>query len=95
MGPIAKLETSCGLKNNKGFLKEEYELTYNAINKVLKKQGPWGRELDDVRKNFEWQFEEVTAIRSAQNKNRLYEEMKVFMKEFELKKVRVNFMFIF
>ena len=74
------------LKNNKGFLKEEYELTYNAINKVLKKQGPWGRELDDVRKNFEWQFEEVTAIRSAQNKNRLYEEMKVFMKEFELKK---------
>jgi hypothetical protein len=74
------------LKNNKGFLKEEYEITYNALNKVIKKQGPWGRVLDKVRKSFEWQFEEATAIRSAQNKDKLYEEIKIFMKDFELKK---------
>ena len=74
------------LKNNNGFLKEEYQLTYNALNKVIKKQGPWGRVLDNVRKSFEWQFEEATAIRSAQNKNKLYKEIKIFMKDFGLKK---------
>lgn len=75
------------VKSNEGsFLKEEFDLTYDALNKVLIKEGPWGRVLDNVRKNFAWRFEEVTAIRSAENKDRLYEEIKPFLEEFGLEK---------
>ena len=73
------------IKSSKNsFLKEEFDLTYDALNKVLIKEGPWGRILDNVRKNFAWRFEEVTAIRSAENKDRLYKEITPFLKEFGL-----------
>ena len=75
------------IKSNKdSFLKEEFDLTYKALNKVLIKQGPWGRVLDNVRKNFSWRFEEITAIRSAENKQRLYKEVTPFLEKFELEK---------
>ena len=61
-------------------------MTYEALNKVLIKEGPWGRVRDNVRKNFSWRFEEVTAIRSAENKERLYDEVTPFLEEFDLEK---------
>ena len=72
--------------NKSKFLKKEYSETYNSIVLVLECKGPWGRAIDSVRKNFSWDFEEATAIEIINNEDIFYNEIKDFMKIFNLQK---------
>ena len=59
--------------------RELKETIFNLENTLAAKQ-PWGRILNDVRKNFAWDFEEATAINVCKNKNVFYLEIKEFLK---------------
>jgi hypothetical protein len=72
--------------NNSKFLKEEYLATYKSVGLVLECKGPWGRTINSVRKNFSWDFEEATAIEIIKNEDTFYNEIKDFMKIFNLQK---------
>ena len=66
------------------FLKKEFNATSDSISKVLNATGPWGRSVDEVRKNFAWDFEEATAINIVRKKKFFYSEIKVFLEKYNL-----------
>ena len=73
------------IKNRKnGFLFNEYKETYNDTEKATIKKGPWGRVLDHIRTNFAWKFEEGTVIKISENKNFFYNELKIFLNNYNL-----------
>jgi len=74
------------IKNNKGgFLKKEYDVTKNGIEEVFENESLWGRVLNDVKKNFHWEYEEATAIHISLNHKLFYEEIyKYLIDKYEL-----------
>ena len=68
------------------FLHKEYLNTVKAINKVLKCKGPWGRSVDQIRKDFAWDFEEATAINIVLNRDEFNKDIFKFMSSFGIKK---------
>ena len=79
------MDFSLNSKKSK-FLKDETKLTKQGIAKVLKSHSPWGRVIEKVRPNFSWDFEEATAIKIIKNKKIFYEEIKIFLAQYNLKK---------
>ena len=73
-------------KNSKRskFLKKETNITKKNISKVLNSLGPWGRVIKEIRPNFAWDFEEATAIQIVRNKKIFYQEIKYFLKRFNI-----------
>ena len=65
--------------DGEGFLASELELTKKSLQSVMKAEHPWGRVLNDIRKNFAWDFEEATSMRIVQNKISFQEEVKQFL----------------
>ena len=68
------------------FLHKEYQDTLKAVNKVLKCKGPWGRSVDQIRKNFAWDFEEATAINIILNREKFNKDIYKFHEFFWNKK---------
>jgi len=68
-------------RNPDSFLGKELKETIKAIEGIMAVEQPWGRILDDVKKNFAWDFEEATAIRIVQNKELFYSEIRDFINE--------------
>ena len=48
----------------------------DSLEGVMRCEAPWGRILKDVRENYAWDFEEATAMRINQNKDKFYSEIK-------------------
>ena len=63
----------------KGFLGSQYEKTEKALTGVLNATSPWGRVIDDIRKNFAWDFEEATVLEVMQNLDLFYSEIKHYI----------------
>ena len=76
--------------NKSKFLNKEYKETSKAIDKVLKCEGPWGRPVNKIRKNFAWDFEEATAINIILNKEEFNKDIYNFMSLFGVKKELLN-----
>ena len=74
------------IKNKKdGFLKKEYDVTKNGIEEVFENKSLWGRVLNDVKKNFYWEYEEATAIHISLNHKLFYDEIyKYLIDKYEL-----------
>ena len=53
-------------------------------------KGGLGRVVDDVRKNFAWDFEEATAINIIKNKDIFYNEIKFFLNKYSLDEKLTN-----
>ena len=68
------------------FLHKEYKETSEAIEKVLKCKGPWGRTVNPIRENFAWDFEEATAINIILNREEFNKDIYNFMSSFGIKK---------
>ena len=66
--------------NPDSFMGVELKETIKALEAIIKTESPWGRVLNDVKKNFAWDFEEATAIRIMQNKDQYYSEVWDFVK---------------
>ena len=66
--------------NPDSFMGIELKETIKALEAIIKAESPWGRVLNDVKKNFAWDFEEATAIRIMQNKDQYYSEVWDFVK---------------
>jgi len=66
------------------FLKNEVNETKKSLDIYMNCKGGLGRVVDDVRKNFAWDFEEATAINIIKNKDLFYNEIKFFIKKYEL-----------
>lgn len=73
-------------KNSKDskFLKKEINETKKSISSYFNCEGGAGRIVEDVRKNFAWDFEEATAININSNKEIFYSEIKIFLKKYNL-----------
>tara|TARA_R110001599_G_scaffold105759_4_gene266983 strand:- start:4446 stop:6377 length:1932 start_codon:yes stop_codon:yes gene_type:complete len=69
-------------KNPDSIVGKELIETTNSLEATLDTKHPWGRILNDVRKNFAWDFEEATAITIAKNKEKFYTEIKSFITSF-------------
>ena len=66
--------------NPNTFIGAELQETISSLEDTLAAKQPWGRILDDVRKNFAWDFEEATAINICKNKDLFYSEIENFLK---------------
>ena len=66
--------------NEDTFMGIELRETIKALEAIIKTESPWGRILNDVKKDFAWDFEEATAIRIMQNKDKFYSEVWDFVK---------------
>ena len=66
------------------FLKNELIETKKSLEIYLNCKGGLGRVVNDVRKNFAWDFEEATAINIINNKNLFYDEIKFFLEKYKL-----------
>ena len=62
--------------NPNSFIGSELKKTVDSLEGVMRCEAPWGRILEDVRKNYAWDFEEATAMRINQNKEQFYKEIK-------------------
>ena len=62
-------------KNPKSFIGSELKKTVDSLEGVMRCEAPWGRILEDVRENYAWDFEEATAMRINQNKDKFYSEI--------------------
>lgn len=63
------------------FVGQELQKTISNLDAVLDVKQPWGRIVEDVRKNFAWDFEEATAIECSKNKEQFYSEIQQFLLE--------------
>ena len=72
------------------FLKNEVNETKKSLEIYMNCKGGLGRVVDDVRKNFAWDFEEATAINIIKNKDLFYDEIKFFLKKYELDEKLTN-----
>ena len=63
------------------FVGQELQKTISNLDAVLEVKQPWGRIVEDVRKNFAWDFEEATAIECSKNKEQFYSEIQQFLLE--------------
>ena len=62
-----------------------------ALDDVLLCKAPWGRILEDVRKNYAWDFEEATAMRINQNKDDFYKEVfQVIRQNYDISEEIIN-----
>ena len=66
------------------FLKKEVEETLKSLSIFLSTKGPMGRVIDSVRPNFAWDYEEATAINIVQSRDKFYNEVKLFLKKYDL-----------
>ena len=62
-------------ENPDSFMGSELKEMRQTLDDVLLCKAPWGRILEDVRKNYAWDFEEATAMRINQNKDDFYKEV--------------------
>jgi len=72
------------------FLKNEVNETKKSLEIYMNCKGGLGRVVDDVRKNFAWDFEEATAINIIKNKDIFYNEIKFFLKKYNLDEKLTN-----
>ena len=72
------------------FLKNEVIETKKSLEIYMNCKGGLGRVVDDVRKNFAWDFEEATAINIIKNKDIFYNEIKFFLNKYSLDEKLTN-----
>ncbi|MDA7811680.1 radical SAM protein [Candidatus Pelagibacter sp.] len=72
------------------FLKNEVNETKKSLEIYMNCKGGLGRVVDDVRKNFAWDFEEATAINIIKNKDIFYNEIKFFLNKYSLDEKLTN-----
>jgi len=66
--------------NPNSFIGKELQETILSLEDTLAAKQPWGRILDDIKKNFAWDFEEATAINVCKDKDLFYSEVEKFLK---------------
>lgn len=69
------------INNPNTFIGNELKETADTLDKILDCKFPWGRIVEDVRENYAWDFEEATAMKINQNKEKFYEEVYKVIKE--------------
>tara|TARA_R110002074_G_scaffold251741_1_gene423282 strand:+ start:2787 stop:4784 length:1998 start_codon:yes stop_codon:yes gene_type:complete len=67
--------------NPDSFMGVELQHTIDALEGIIAVERPWGRVVDDVKKNFAWDFEEATVIKIMQNKSVFYAELWSYITE--------------
>ena len=66
------------IQNSSTLLYKEYYVTMRLLNKVFKKEIPWGRKVKGASDIY-WEYEEATGIYIAKNKKRFYNEIGDFL----------------
>ncbi|MAH50852.1 hypothetical protein CMI37_33860 [Candidatus Pacearchaeota archaeon] len=64
----------------------EYLATMKRFKGIIKRTEYWGRSIDEVKKDYYWDFEEATALVFSMNENEWYKDLSGFLKQFELDK---------
>ena len=71
-------------QNKDSFLRNQFFETKKSLDIYLNCKGGLGRVVEEIRENFSWDFEEATAINIIQNKDLFYQEIKLFLKKYNL-----------
>jgi putative methyltransferase len=67
------------IKTSNGILNKEYRETKESLYRIFNKEQCWGRTVDEVKKDYYWDFEEATSLNILLSKDEYWKELYQFL----------------
>ena len=68
------------------FIGKEYIETQIRYKGIINRTEYWGRSIDEVKKDYYWDFEEATSLVFTMNEDKWYNDLRDFLSQFKLDK---------